>query len=94
MLYLTGILAMEQRTAQGINLLFFLPAALVALCFRRKEGRVRWDSALPAMAAGVPAAALCAWLASRLDAGLLRKGFGVLLLYTGASELRRSFSRQ
>ena len=32
-LWLTAVLSMEQRMAQGINLLFFLPAALVSCLF-------------------------------------------------------------
>ena len=41
-LWLTGVLAMEQRAAQGINLLFFLPAAIAAILFhgRSEERRV------------------------------------------------------
>ena len=93
-LYLTGLLSLEQRTAQGINLLFFLPAALVALGFRLKGGRVDWTRALPAIAAGVLTAGLCAWLAAKIDTALLRKAFGLLLLYTGASELLRSFRKE
>ncbi len=86
-LWLTAVLSMEQRMAQGINLLFFLPAALVSCLFHWKHGRLQWSIALPAMAAGALAAGLCAWAAVGLDTELLRKLFGGLLILTGLWEL-------
>ena len=82
-LWLTAVLSMEQRTAQGVNLLFFLPAAIAACLFHSRQGRV----ALPAMIAGSCMAGLCAWAATVLDTELLRKLFGGLLLATGLWEL-------
>ena len=81
-LWLTAVLSMEQRTAQGVNLLFFLPAAIAACLFHSRQGRLQWRVALPAMMAG-----LCAWAATVLDTELLRKLFGGLLLATGLWEL-------
>ena len=39
------------------------------------------------MLAGIVTAALSAWLATTLDSSLLRKIFGVFLLFVGLSEL-------
>lgn len=86
-LWLTVAAAMEQTVAQGINLLFFLPAAAVACLFQGLRGRLDWKTALPAMAAGALTAGLCAFLATAMDTGLLRKLFGGLLIVTGAKEL-------
>ena len=77
----------EQRMAQGVNLLFFLPAAVVACLFHSRQGRLQWRVALPAMVAGACAAGLCAWAATALDTELLRKLFGGLLVLTGLWEL-------
>lgn len=88
-LWLTGVLAMEQRAAQGINLLFFLPAAIAAILFHGRQGKVNWKAALPAIAAGVAAAGLCAWLAVHLDAQGLKKYFGGLLIVIGLLEIFR-----
>ncbi len=41
-LWLTAVLSMEQRTAQGVNLLFFLPAAIAACLFHSRQGRLQW----------------------------------------------------
>ena len=86
-LWLTAVLSMEQRMAQGVNLLFFLPAAVVACLFHSRQGRLQWRVALPAMAAGACAAGLCAWAATALNTELLRKLFGGLLVLTGLWEL-------
>ena len=88
-LWLTAALSMEQRMAQGINLLFFLPAAICACLFHMKKKRLPWKTVLPAALAGSVTAALCAFLAGRMETALLRKLFGVLLLFTGLSELFR-----
>lgn len=37
-LWLTAAVSMDQRMAQGVNLLFFLPAALTGLLFHSRHG--------------------------------------------------------
>lgn len=86
-LWLTAVLGLEQRMAQGVNLLFFLPAAAMSCLIRRGQGTIRGRVALPAALGGMTAAALCALLAARLDEHLLRKLFGGLLVITGLWEL-------
>lgn len=87
MVWMTAVLQMEQRTAQAINLLFFLPTAAASLIFHVKGKQVEWRASIPATLAGIVTAALSAWLATTLDSSLLRKIFGVFLLFVGLSEL-------
>ena len=87
MVWLTALLSMDQRTAQGINLLYFLPTAVCALLFHIKNRLIRWDIVLPAALAGAAAAALTAWLGTKLDTSLLRRLFGGFLLLVGLREL-------
>ena len=86
-LWLTLVLVMDPAAARGINLLFFLPSALIAAFFRWRQGVIDLKKLLPAMLAGSAAAAACAWLAPRLDVDLLKKLFGGLLIATGLREL-------
>lgn len=86
-LWLTIALGMEQSIARGINLLFFLPAALIACCFRWKQGTLRLRNVLPAILSGCAAAALFSWAGLAIDAAVLKKLFGFLLLLTGLREL-------
>ena len=83
----------EQRLAQGINLLYFLPTAVCALIFHIKNRLIRWNIVLPAAIAGAATAVLTAWLAMRLDTGLLRKLFGGFLLLVGVRELFGRYPR-
>ena len=86
-LYLTAVMGMEQYTAGGINLLYFLccaPTALIShVRHRRIEGKAMWWCSL----AGVVTSAVAAWVASGIDTDWLRRGFGVILLAIGMREL-------
>ncbi|MBQ7777838.1 MAG: TSUP family transporter [Oscillibacter sp.] len=87
LLVMTLVLGVDQRTAQGINLLFFLPTALSALLCHIRSGFVDKPTL---KAAAVPAVLLAlagAWAATALDVELLRKPFGVYLLLSGVSLL-------
>lgn len=86
-LWLTIVLEVPQPIARGINLLFFIPSALVACLFRWKQGNLDWMRTLPAMIAGCISALLFSWISIVVDTMLLQKLFGGLLLLTGLREL-------
>ena len=87
MLWLTLVLEIPQSTARTINLLFFLPTALIATLFRWKQGSLEIKKILPAVVAGSISAALFTLFSRQADTELLKKLFGVLLLFTGLREL-------
>ncbi|MEQ2510765.1 sulfite exporter TauE/SafE family protein [Faecousia sp. CLA-AA-H192] len=87
MVWMTGVAALPQQTAQGINLLYFLPSAVCALIFHIRNKLIRWDIVLPAALGGCVTAAIAAWIATGLDVSLLRRLFGGFLLLTGLREL-------
>ena len=86
-LWLTMVLSTEQAVARCINLMFFLPAAAISCLFRWKQGKLNPKITIPAVLAGCIASVLLTLLGRNLDSGFLRKGFGVLLLFTGFREL-------
>lgn len=86
-LWLTLVLHMPQQVAKGINLLFFLPAAIISCFIRWRQGKLSFKKVLPAMAAGAVSALLFTWLSDQLPTDLLKAPFGILLLFTGAREL-------
>ena len=86
-IWLTIVLDVDHPTARGINLLFFIPSALIACLFRWRQGDLRWKKILPAILAGSIAAAAFSWLSTVLDLGVLKKLFGGLLIVTGLREL-------
>ena len=87
LIYLTAFAGMGQHEAQGINLLYFLPAAAAALPAHKRNGLLDRKTILPAVLAGLAAAALSAWVSNGLETKLLRKLFGAFLLYVGLREL-------
>lgn len=86
-MWLTLILQMPYPQARILNLLFFLPSALVATVFRWKQGTLEVKKILPAILAGCAAAAAFSFLSNHLDVTMLKKAFGILLLITGIREL-------
>ena len=86
-LWLTLMLGMDQETSRSINLMFFIPSALVACLFRWKQGRLDIKKVLPAIIAGSIASGLFTFLSRDMDTTMLRKLFGGLLIVTGLREL-------
>lgn len=86
-LWLTLVVQMPMDAARNINLLFFLPTALIASLFRWKKGKLQLKKVLPAILAGIAAAGLFTWLSSYISSDALKAPFGILLLVTGAREL-------
>ncbi len=88
MVWLTALLSMDQRTAQGINLLYFLPAAgCCSLVFHVKNRQIVWKAVVPAAIAGCLTAIPGALLAGSVDTALLRRLFGGFLVLVGISEV-------
>jgi uncharacterized membrane protein YfcA len=86
-LWLTAVQGMDPATARGINLVFFLPAALIATLSRIRKGRLPIKKVMPAVWAGILFATAFSLLSGQLDIELLQKLFGILLLVTGLREL-------
>ena len=87
MLWLTLVIGMEPFPARCINLLFFIPCALCASFFRWRQGHLKIRKILLPMVLGCIAAAGFSLLSQFLDTSVLRKMFGVLLIFTGIREL-------
>ena len=77
-LYLTLGMHMPQLRAQGINLLFFLPCALVSILMNWKKKLIHWKSVIPMALGG---------LAGMIKGEWLGKLFGCFLLIVGLIEL-------
>ena len=78
---------MAQFEAQGINLIFFIPIALLSLIIHTKNKLVRWKQIIPAILLGTISAGLSAYLASGMDNKILTKLFAVLVFFAGIKEI-------
>ncbi len=80
---LTIFLDVEQRLAQGINLIAFVPMSLVALIIHCKNKLVDFKIGIPIMLSGIVASIGGSLLAMKLSNGVLQKLFGGFLLLIG-----------
>ena len=86
-LWLTLVLDVELEIARGINLMFFIPSAVISSFFRYRQGQLSLKTILPALVTGILSAILLSILGSGIDTDVLKKPFGILLLVTGIREL-------
>ncbi len=78
---------MNQQQAQGINLIYFVPTAVIALITHIRNKKIEVKAVKSIVLTGLIGAAIGAFLAVKMDATLLRKFFGGFLLFMGLSEV-------
>ncbi|MDR1821467.1 MAG: sulfite exporter TauE/SafE family protein [Oscillospiraceae bacterium] len=81
--YIAAFTDTKQHDAQGINLLYFLPSAAIALITHIKNRMIMVRPVLVTAAFGVPTAVLCSLLSLRIEGELMRKIFGGFLVVVG-----------
>lgn len=86
-LWLTLVQNASPAEARAINLLFFLPCALIAAVFRWKQGNLPVKKILPAILTGCAAALCFSLMGTNMDVTILKKLFGGLLIVTGLREI-------
>ena len=87
MVYLTLVAGLEQQTAQGVNLIYFLPTAAAAILLHGKHRYLDRELILPAALCGCLTALPGAWLAGAVSLALLRRLYGGFLVLAGVLEL-------
>ena len=87
LLCMTLFLGVDQRQAQAINVLFFLPTAGAGLFFHGRNGYLHKPTWRGAVLPGALAALAASLMALGWDAEVFRRPFGIFLLYAGASML-------
>ena len=88
-LYMSSFTKISQHSAQGINLLYFLPTSIAALISHIRNKLIEWKCVVPAVICGVPVAVLTSLFALKLDTGILSKCFSVFVIVVGVSEFFR-----
>ena len=83
---LTIFLSFEQKNAQAINLLVFIPMAIVALIIHFKNKLVDVKVGIPIIFTGVIFSIIGALIAGALSNDILQKIFGVFLLLVGINQ--------
>ena len=86
---MTNFAGIQQLTAQGINLLYFLPTAGASLIGHIRNKLVDYKVLLWTAIPGVLATIASSVFLGTLDATWVRRIFGIFLLFIGVSELFR-----
>ncbi len=86
LIYLSVFTEINQATAQGVNILFFLPIALISVIIHLKNKLIDIKMVLRYSLAGLIGAVAGSFLSAYLDTGILRKLFGVFLIIIGIKE--------
>lgn len=86
-IWLTSVLGWNISAARTTNLLFFLPAAVIACFIRYRQGVLQKKGILLSILSGCIAAILGTILSYQISTELLQKLFGILLLIAGIREL-------
>lgn len=89
LIWLTLHDGMPQRQAQGVNLLFFLPIALISVVMHLRSGLIDKRLVLAMIPGGVAGAVLGALASQMVGNDILRKIYAVFLLFFGLRELFR-----
>ena len=87
MVWLNAVLSWSIQDARAVNLLFFLPSALIACTIRYKKGMLNWKAVLPAIISGCFFAVAGNAVSNWVNTSTLQKLFGVLLILAGTKEI-------
>lgn len=86
-IYLSAFASMEQLKSQGINLLFFIPLAIIAIIIHSKHHLIKWKEIIPLCICGLVGAIGGSVVAGIIDASTLSKIFAVGIAALGVKEL-------
>ena len=84
---LSFILGIEQHTAQATNLIFFIPTSIVAIIVNFKNKNIDIKQAIIISIFGVLGAIIGANIAIYMDVKILKKGFGIFLIFVTINEI-------
>lgn len=86
-IYLTIFDGADQLAAQGINLLYFIPIAVVSVIIHTRNKLIEWKKILPSIITGSFFAAAGAFAAEYIGSDILKKIYGFFILAVGVNEL-------
>ena len=94
LIYLSVFTDTSQAVAQGVNILFFLPIALISVIIHLKNKLIDVKTVFKYCIAGLVGAIIGSFLSAYLDTAILKKLFGVFLIIIGFKELFRSKTKK
>ncbi len=86
-IYLTIFAGYPQLEAQGINLIFFIPIAILSIIIHTKNKLIEWKPIIISIIGGILFAVMGTFIASYLGSDVLQKIFAGFILLVGIKEL-------
>lgn len=80
------LIGLSQIKAQGINLIVFIPVAIIAIITHKKNGNIEFKYTKKIALSGIVSAIIASMVAVKIDPTNLRKYFSVFLLLMGLFE--------
>lgn len=93
-LCLSLFMGIDQHIAQGANLIFFIPTAIVACFLNQKNKLIKWKTGLVIIAFGIIGTIIGAKISVNLDTSKLKLYFGIFLLCVAAFEIYTLFIKK
>ena len=87
LIYLTVFANVPQLTAQGINLIFFIPIGLLAVLVYSFKKQIKWQKTLFIGLGGIIGAFIGIGAVKLIGADITGKIFAVLLIFLGLKEV-------
>ncbi len=88
-IYLAVFMDTPQLKAQGINLVFFIPCAILATIIYSVKKQIDYKSILPVILGGVCGAIPASFILRNMPTDYLSKIFAVFLIFMGVSSILR-----
>lgn len=82
-------LDIEQKLAQQMNLIYFIPTAIMALVIHAKSGNIEKKPLPKLITLGIIGAIIGSFIGIRIDNNVLKKMFGGFLLIMGIIEFKK-----
>ena len=87
LIYLTVFQHTPQFKAQGMNLIFFIPIAILAVIIYAVKGEIKWKEILPLIFGGVLGSGVGLMVSNAIGENFVSKIFAILLIVLGLKEL-------
>ena len=88
-IYLVIFANIPQLKAQGINLIFFIPCAILATIIYTVKKQIDYKKILPVIIGGIIGAIASGFILSKIDTSYLSNFFAVFLIVMGISSILR-----
>lgn len=93
-LFLTLILGKEQHIAQGANLMFFIPTAIISIILHARNNYIKWREGAIVLIFGALGAVVGSKISISLNTNKLKICFGIFLLFIAFFEIYNYFIRK